>query len=129
MVRYSETFRVVLLFLFLPLFSFCSREDVVLDIELPPTPILSIKTSWGVITSSHLRLREEPNLESRAITTLWRGYVLEIVSQGPEKETVEDGYDYWYRINFDGLQGWVFGSYLDIFDSRDQAETAAREMQ
>jgi len=129
MVRHHIALGVLLLLSFLPFIQGCSEEHTVPDVELPSTPVLTIKTNWGVITSSHLRLREKPDLESRAITTLWRGYVLEIVSQGPEKETVEEEFDYWYRINYDGLQGWVFGAYLALYDSRDQAEIAAREMQ
>ena len=41
------------------------------------------------------------------------------------EDTVENEVGYWYRINYDGLKGWVFGSYLEIFDSRAQAEKYA----
>jgi len=129
MVRYPGPLRALLLLFAAAFFSGCSEEQAIPDIDLPPTPVLSIKSNWGVINSSHLRLREKPTTDARAITTLWRGYVLEIVSQSAEKEMVEDEVDYWYRINYDGLQGWVFGSYLDLYDSREKAELAAREMQ
>ena len=108
----------------------CRKEAVVSypDIKLPPTPAISLETNWGLITSSHLRLRERPETDAKAISTLWRGYILEILSQTPTMETVEGMSDYWYRISFDGLQGWVFGGYLDIFNSRDDAERAAMEI-
>ncbi len=99
-----------------------------LDIPLPSTPAITLETNWGLITSSHLRLRREPTLESDAISTLWRGYVLEILSQTPFMEEAEDMTDYWYRISYDGLQGWVFGGYLDIFNSRDDADRASMEI-
>lgn len=129
MVRHKKALGALMILLSFPFLFACSEEQPIPDVELPATPVLSIKSRYGVINSSHLRLREKPTLDARAITTLWRGNVLEIVSQGAEKETVEEKLDYWYRINYDGLQGWVFGAYIDLYDSRDQAEIAAREMQ
>ncbi len=98
------------------------------DIELPVTPVLTLETNWGLITSSHLRLREKPALDSPALTTLWKGYVIEILSQTSGQETVEGITDYWYQISYDGLQGWVFGGYLRVYRSRDEADRASREL-
>lgn len=129
MVRFHRALGALLLLLVIPFFHGCSEEQPLPDIDLPVTPVLAVTSNWAVITSSHLRLREKPALNAAAITTLWRGQVLEIVSQGAEKEVVEDRLDYWYRIHYDGLQGWVFGAYLDFYESREQAELAAHEMQ
>ncbi len=106
----------------------CKKEVVLKDINLPATPVLSVKNRWGVIESSHLRLRKRATVESPAITTLWRGYVLQIVSQGSQKEIIEDNENYWYQINYDGLNGWVFGSYLKLFATKDTAERASKEL-
>lgn len=127
-LRRSNWGKIVLVFLSLLLFS-CSGNEGVQEIELPPTPVLGIQTSWAVITSSHLRLRERPTQDSSAIITLWRGSVLEIVSKRNRKETVEGLSDYWYQINYDGLQGWVFGGYLDLYDSPELAEEATKALE
>ena len=102
------------------------REEPLGDIILPPAPLVSENESWAVIESSYLRLRERPEANSRLVTTLWRGYVLEVVSRSPNKVYMDDEEDYWYQVSYDGLQGWVFGSYLAVFDSREEAVTKAR---
>lgn len=106
----------------------CSKETENREITFPSTNVLTVQTSWGVVTSSHLRLREKPTTDSNAVTTLWRGNILEILSKTNESEKVEGEEDYWYQINYEGLNGWVFGAYLDVFRSRKMAEEAAGEL-
>jgi hypothetical protein len=106
----------------------CDTPEEIVSIELPITPALVMQTSWAVITSSHLRLRDGPSIDSTAVATLWRGSVLEIVSKTGSKEIVEDEEDLWYQINYDGLAGWVFGAYLSTFESKAQADESAREL-
>jgi len=106
----------------------CRKSEETFTIELPPTEILSAKTNWAVISSSHLRLREKPLVDATAVTTLWRGSVLEVLSRSESKLVVEGQIDFWYQINYDGLQGWVFGAYLELFDTKDKAEKASREL-
>lgn len=106
----------------------CSKGEKIPKIELPTTSVLSIRSSWAVVTSTHLRLRESATVESTAVTTLWKGSVLEVLSKTDEAEEVEGETGYWYQVNFGGLTGWVFGAYLDIFSSKEKAETASREI-
>lgn len=106
----------------------CDKKSEVPGIELPATSVLSVQSSWGVVKSTHLRLRENPSLESKVITTLWRGGVLEVLSKTDQRETIEGEEDYWYRISFEGLSGWVFGAYLEIFSSKEQARAVSREL-
>lgn len=107
-------------------FSCRKHEEPLGDIELPPAPMISRNESWAVIEASYLRLRERPEEGASLVTTLWRGYVLEIMSRSSAKSIIDDEEDYWYQVNYDGLQGWVFGSYLEIYDSREEAEVEAR---
>ena len=106
----------------------CQGEDKPLEISLPPTPVLSVQSTWAVVKASHVRLREKPDVESKALATLWRGSVLEIISREARKVVLEEEENYWYRINYDGLSGWVFGFNLDFYDSRSTAERVSREM-
>ncbi len=100
------------------------RTERDVEVELPPTPVLSIESNWAVITSSHLRLREHPTVDSAVITTLWRGYVLEVISKQNRQVEVEDRQDFWYQVQYGGLQGWVFGAYLEFYDTQEAAEKA-----
>lgn len=119
---------IVILLLFSGLFLSCKDEKKTFDIELPATSVLSVQSRWSVINSTHLRLREKPDLNSKAITTLWKGYILEVVSQSSIRVNLEDEDGYWYQVKYGGLQGWVFGAYLKFFDTKDSAEKSSREI-
>ncbi len=119
---------LVILFVISGLFLSCKDEKKTFDIDLPATSVLSVQSRWSVINSTHLRLREKPDLSSKAITTLWKGYVLEVVSQSSIRVTLEDEDGYWYQVKYGGLQGWVFGAYLKFFDTKDNAEKGSREI-
>ena len=111
-------------------FPSCEKKVEIQQVFLPPTHVLSMNANWGVIKSSHLRLREEASIDSSLKTTFWnrRNVVLEIISQTNKKEKIEDKYDYWYQVSYDGLIGWVFGGYIDLYNSRDEAIRMAREL-
>jgi hypothetical protein len=104
----------------------CAKKEIVRPIELPSTPVLSVNSRWGVVRSSHLRMRENPNTDSKAIFTLWKGYIIEILSRKNKKDTIEEETNFWYQISFNGLHGWVFGAYMDIYESKDEAEKAVK---
>ena len=100
----------------------CKKKEQIFVIDLPPTQVLEQKTSYAVITSSHLRLRTEPSVKSKAVTTLWQGYILEIISKSSKMDNVEGEDNYWYQVNYDGLKGWVFGSYIKLSPSYEKAK-------
>jgi hypothetical protein len=106
----------------------CDSRNTAEPIELPATTALVLQTNWAVITSSHLRLREGPGISAGVLATLWQGSVLEIVSKTSTKEVAEGEEGFWYQISFDGLAGWVFGTYLELFDSKNDAEESSREL-
>ena len=119
---------LLILLLVSNLFLSCKDKKGFPDIKLTATKVLSIQSRWSVINSTHLRLREKPDLNSKAITTLWKGYVLEVVSQNTVSEFLDDEEGFWYQVKYGGLQGWVFGAYLKFFDSKENAERSSREI-
>jgi hypothetical protein len=106
----------------------CDSRNTAEPIDLPATTALVLQTNWAVITSSHLRLREGPGIGAGVLATLWKGSVLEIVSKTSTKEMAEGEEGFWYQISFDGLDGWVFGTYIELFDSKNDAEESSREL-
>lgn len=106
----------------------CRKKTVSeFKIELPATPVLTVRSNWAVVNSSHLRLREKATIQSRAITTLWQNNVLEIISRDEAQQEVEGKSGYWYKVAYDGLQGWVFGAYLQLYESESEARRAAQK--
>jgi hypothetical protein len=108
--------------------SSCGRETAPDRIVLPPTPILSIRTSWAVVRSPLLKIREEPSNKAAVLQYMRTGAIVEVIARSDAEDTVEDEVAYWYRINYDGLKGWVFGAYLEVFDTRSKAESFAEAL-
>ena len=117
---------------FLVLFpSGCRKETSNVEINLPPTPAFTNRQKWGIITAPHLRLRDEPRMDAELVTTFWNPsrVVLEILAQTSTKENIDDLEGYWYQITYDGLIGWVFGGYIEIVGSKEEALKRIRQLQ
>jgi uncharacterized protein YgiM (DUF1202 family) len=98
-------------------------------VSLPTTPVLSIRSTWAVVKSTLLRVREEATSQSVVLSHIRMGAVLEVLTRSDTEATIEGETGYWYRIDYDGLKGWVFGSYLEVFDSKAKAEQYAASLQ
>lgn len=107
----------------------CGPRPAVEKIDLPPTPVLSIRSNWAVVNSPFLRLRQEPLARSGVLAHIRRGAVLEVLSRTEQKEVLEDASAYWYQVSYAGLRGWVFGASLEIVDSKAKAEALASQLQ
>jgi len=123
----ARLFLLSLLLSLAALFS-CGRKPTAERIELPPTSVLSIRSTWAVVTSPFLRVREEPLAEARVLAHIRRGAVLEILSRTERKEEIEDAASYWYQVSYEGLRGWVFGAFLEVVDSKLKAESLAAQL-
>jgi hypothetical protein len=91
-------------------------------VSLPPTPVLSIRSTWAVVKSPLLRVREEPSNSSVVLSHVRMASLVEVLTKSDRTDTVERESDFWYRVDYQGLKGWVFGSYIEIFDSRAKAQ-------
>jgi len=98
-------------------------------LTLPPTPVLTVRSTWAVVKSPLLRVRAEASSRAEVLSHIRTGVVVEVIARSDTEDTIENETGFWYRINYDGLKGWVFGSYLEIFDSRARAEQFAGRME
>ena len=94
-------------------------------VNLPPTPILTVRSTWAVVTSPLLRIREDPENKATVLSHIRLGAIVEVIAKSDKEDTVENETAYWYRVNYSGLKGWVFGSYIEVFDSKTKAEKFA----
>jgi hypothetical protein len=106
----------------------CHRDGGQERISFPATPVLTIRSTWAVVKSPLLRVRVEATNKSAVLSHIRMGAVVEVIAKSDTEETVEDETAFWYRINYDGLKGWVFGSYLEVFDSRAKAEKFSEKL-
>jgi hypothetical protein len=107
----------------------CGKEKPIRNIQLPSTSVLSINSTWAVVSSNYLRMRKNPSRTAEVLDGLTKGTVVEIIVSTEREETVENETARWYRVDLEGLKGWVFGAYLDIFDTRAKAVAHAEAMQ
>ncbi|MBN1410509.1 MAG: SH3 domain-containing protein [Spirochaetales bacterium] len=107
----------------------CSEKHTYEPIILPETAILSETSNWGVVTSNFLRIRERPTRQAAVITGITKGMVLKIISTEGKKETLEGQTAYWFRVEYNGDLGWVFGAYINLFKSKAEAEENALKQQ
>jgi uncharacterized protein YgiM (DUF1202 family) len=106
----------------------CNRSSGTEQVILPPTPVLSIRSTWAVVKSPLLRVRDQPSGQATVLVHIRMGAVVEVIGKSDKEETVENDTSFWYRVNYDGLKGWVFGSYISIFDTRAKADTFAASL-
>jgi hypothetical protein len=106
----------------------CSREGRIERVEFPATPVLSVRSTWAVVVSPLLRVREQPDNRSTVLQHLRQGVVVEVIGTSDREDEIEGQQGFWYRINYEGLKGWVFGPYLVMFDSRAAAEAEAARL-
>lgn len=106
----------------------CNRDARIAPVEFPTTPVLSVRSTWAVVRSPLLRVREQPGSRSPVLQHIRQGVVVEVIGKSDREDEIEGQQDYWYRINYDGLKGWVFGSYLILSDSRAAAEAEAARL-
>ena len=100
----------------------CGRSSGSERVSLPPTPVLSIRSTWAVVKSPLLRVRDLPSGQATVLAHVRMGAVVEVIGKSDKQDTVENDTAFWYRVNFEGLKGWVFGSYIEVFDSRSKAD-------
>jgi hypothetical protein len=103
----------------------CGRERRIEHVEFPTTPVLSARSTWAVVVSPLLRVREQADTRSTVLQHIRQGVVVEVIGKSDREDEIEGQQDYWYRINFEGLKGWVFGPYLMLYDSRAAADAEA----
>lgn len=103
----------------------CRRDGRIERVEFPATPVLTARSTWAVVVSPLLRVREQPDSRSTVLQHIRLGVVVEVLGKSDREDEIEGQRDSWYRINYDGLKGWVFGPYLSLHNSRADAEAEA----
>ncbi len=129
-VKYVKSAALLIVALILPVvLASCGRSAGTERVALPPTPVLSIRSTWAVVKSPLLRVREQPTNQATVLSHIRLGAVMEVLTKSDKEDSVEDESSFWYRIDYQGLKGWVFGTYIEIFDSRSKADRFSATLQ
>lgn len=104
----------------------CSKEDVSYDIDLPATSVITSNSQWGVVKFPYVKVRKTPEDEDLISSAFRQGDIVKIMKSTEFKDSTEAGDIYWYYTVLNDIQGWIKGSDLSIYDSKEQAESASK---
>lgn len=107
-------------------FASCSRMS---EIKPPANPILSAGLGWAVVKDAYVRLKESPSEGSRDLDHLRRGGVFRLeerqLDSSPQEAKASLPPEVWYKLESEGVKGWVRDLSLDVYESEPQAKRAA----
>lgn len=73
-------------------------------------PEIDVKDNELFIIASKLNVRSAPTIEEdNVVFQIEKGNVATIIEKAAEREQVNGMEDYWYRISYNGQEGWIFG--------------------
>ncbi len=78
-----------------------------------------VPSRFGVVQENAVNVRAVPGATGRVLGQAGRGDILEVV----ELRSVEG--NPWYRLIWEGQEGWIVGTYLRLYDNRPAAADAA----
>ena len=111
-----------LLILLLILLSDCRTKNKERNfIELPLTKNPTNINQWAVTKFPYLRIRETPESNSNYVSYLPSLALLKVIKKNNVLTTFGTNEDYWYLVDYEGEKGWIFGSYIEIFNDYNEA--------
>ena len=100
----------------------CKHKDYSIDLPLTQTP--TELNQWGITKYDSLKLRNGPDekADDITITRIPLGAIVEIIKKDNKIKNFENMNDNWYYLDYKGQEGWMFGAFLEIFNSYEEAE-------
>jgi uncharacterized protein YgiM (DUF1202 family) len=78
---------------------------------------MDYRSDSAVLNDSQVRLRDSPGIEGKILYKLSKGEIVRILDKSKKQETINGTTSFWYQVeDWDRLEGWVFGKYLDIHE-------------
>jgi len=67
-----------------------------------------------VQAAAGLTMRDQPGTSGKSITVIPDGANVKIIEKGTAEETIAGKTSVWYKIEWNGNRGWVFGGFLAL---------------
>lgn len=67
-----------------------------------------------VISTKGLNLRDQPSSKGKILQTIRHNEIVGIIDTNGYSETISGKTANWYKINYEGTVGWLWGGYLQI---------------
>jgi hypothetical protein len=94
------------------------------QLHVIPNGVLN-KDDRAQVSGDYVRVRSGPTLEHRILTKVNKETEVTILERGETVETISDMQNYWYRIRIEesGLEGWMYGQYLQKVQDTTQKQS------
>ena len=124
--KYVKSLLLNFFFIFILFSCRKNKDDVLLDLKniIKPKEIKKGE-SFGVINVNRLRFRSDNDIHARTLMYLDKGEIVTIIKKDAEKVKIGEMEDYWYQIEYKGTNGWIFGYFVDLYNSYDEAKLNA----
>ncbi len=119
---------LVVLFVVSALLGACAVSDSDNGLEIPATPVISVRASYAVIEQAYSPLHQDAESGSSILAQMRRGSVVEIVGRTANREQLDGRLERWYRVRYVESEGWTFGGWIAVFETRGRAENYARTL-
>ena len=121
---------LIICFLFSLIVSCTKKEKEVknINIPLPATVHPRNLNLWAVSRYTNIKLRANPEENAEVLKYITQGSILELIKQSNSTFLFDGKNDYWYYVRYNGLYGWIFGSYIDIYITKNEAEKKCEEI-
>ncbi|MCB1194152.1 MAG: type II secretion system protein GspG [Leptospiraceae bacterium] len=97
--------------------AFVTENKVSMPKQLSKKAFVNVKTN--------LLLRKEPKKNAPKVTTMPNGAEVEVINDNGPQDILEKKKSKWYKVRYEGEEGWVFGSYLEF--SKESKKEALNE--
>ena len=111
---------------------YCKKTDIDEDAFLKKENRLNNKEirkakGFGVVTVNSLRFRTDNDLHSKILRHLDKGVIVTVLNKDYNRVKIGEMEDYWCQIEYNGITGWVFGYFLDIYSSYENAQIGLKK--
>lgn len=120
--------RAVIWIVVLVLLAGCSGGRDEQRVRLPPTPVVSLRPTWAVVTVPYLRLRESASAEAGIAGHLRRGEVARILAVSTVAEQIDGERHLWFQLEAHSASGWALDMALESYGSEERARNAAQRL-
>jgi hypothetical protein len=106
------------------LFQSCSRENKsISSLTFPPTPAISTADRFALILEPYVSLRDQPGESGITVAHGRKGDIFEVT--GKRIVQVDDKNVIWVNLG----SGWVIAESVELYSSREKAQTASLRFQ
>ena len=98
------------------------------QIDLPVTKIPQAINQWAINKYPFIKLRMEPTEESKIVYYLPIGAIIKVLKKDSELSSFDNEKNYWYNIDYEGETGWIFGSFIEVFNTYEEALKRSEEI-